>query len=143
MTVESVPLFVADEECLIRTCGSGDIKGGGRVKHRAFLATVDPLEISVHRDGYCDGGCRDRARAAVMVVAGEARQLPSGPSVNSAAPPIDHAQVTLPGAPPIRTKDELMIEEHAATFAKHDALCRELASIAVPCKRAGLGGSSA
>jgi hypothetical protein len=140
MTVESAPLFVLDAERLVRTCGSGDIKGGGRVKHRAFLATVDPLEISVHRDEYCDEACRDRAKAAVMVMAGQARQLPSGPSVDGAAPPIDHAQITLPGAPAIKTKDELLIEEHAALWAKHDALCRELASIAVPCKRAGLMG---
>jgi hypothetical protein len=138
MSLESAPIFVSEGERLIRSCGSGDIGGGGRVKHRAFIATVDPLEISVHRDEYCDEGCRDRTRAAVMVLAGQTRRLPSEPSVESAGPPIDHALIGLPDAPQIKTKEELLIAAHAALFAKHDALCRELASIAVPCPRAAI-----
>jgi hypothetical protein len=34
--------------------------------------------------------------------------------------------------------DELQVEDHARLFQRHDALCRELASIAVPCERARL-----
>ena len=138
MTVESVPLFVSDDEPLVRSCGSGDLKGGGKVRHRAFIATVDPLEISVHRDKYCDEGCRDRARAAAMVLAGEVRQLQSQPSVESAPPPIDHALIGFPGAPPVKSKAELLVADYASFFQKHDALCRELASIAVPCERVRL-----
>jgi len=139
MSVEAVPLFVGDAENLVRSCNSGDIRGSGSVKHRAFVSTKEPLEISVHRDAHCDESCRDRARAAVMVVAGQARQIASKPSVESAPPPIDHALIGLPGAPPIATKDEL--QQHADLWAKHDALCRELADIAVSCAVPTLKGS--
>lgn len=135
MTVETAPFIVLDDEPLIRECSSGNIAGGGRVKPRAFVATKEPLEISVHRDRYCDEACRGRADAAVSVVAGAVRQLPSEPTVRSEVPPIDHALIEISGVPGVKTMADLAIEEHAAIASRHTALCRELASIAVACSR--------
>jgi len=133
MSSEEAPFFVENVEPLIRTCSSGNIRGDGTVKPRAFVATQDPLEISVHRDAFCDEGCRDRTQAAVRVMAGEVRQLASRPTVDSAPPPIDHALICPPDVPPIKTRDEL--QANATLFAKHAELCRELAAIAEPCER--------
>jgi len=134
MTDEAA-FFVENDEELIRECSSGNIRGDGSVKPRAFVATKDPLEISVHRENYCDDVCRDRSKAAVRVIAGEARQLESKPVVKSEPPPIDHALICVAEAPAVRTKEELSISANAVAFAKHDALCRELASIATVCER--------
>jgi hypothetical protein len=138
MSLDGAPFFVADDERLIRECSSGNIKNNGAVKPRAFVSTQDPLEISVHRDAYCVAGSecgRDRYKAAVMVIAGEARQLKTQPIVKSDQPADDHALICIVDTPTVKTKDELSIEANAAAFKKHDALCRELAAIAVPVQR--------
>jgi hypothetical protein len=135
MSIEEAPFLIAHDEQLVRECGSGDVRRDGTVKPRAFMATREPLEISVHRDGYCDPSCRDRSDAAAMVVAGSVRLIASRPLVVSAPPAIDHALIALRDAPTIATKAELMIEQNAAVAERHHALCRELAAIATACDR--------
>jgi len=135
-TVLEVPTFVENHEDLVRTCGSGDIKGGGRVHHRAFMSQRYPFEISLHREAYCAPHCRDRAKAAVRASAGRVRSVATNPTVTADHDPEpDHCVVMVPGIPNVASRVEAQLSEHATWFKRHDQLCRELAAISIPIER--------